>query len=129
MQVVAQGAKLIDVAVTLGPDGDCARHITDASESTKQHGHAIYVGGAVAALHETLPHQFHVRRWALQLKPGLLVAARNGDFTKVLLVVALGVAASVVGQTEGGTLFSLGPEPLTANIRTYSREDIGAENP
>src|SRR5258708_32416333 len=58
----------------------------------------------------------------------MTVAEGNRDLRQILLVVALGVAFSVFRKAESGPLFRLGPQTLAADIGSYTRENLRAQN-
>ncbi len=73
-------------------------------------------------------NQGHVWRRAFQLQAGLFVAGGDRDFDEILLVVALGMAGSVLRQAENGTLFRFRPQAFAGHVSPDSGEDLGAEH-
>src|SRR5579863_616046 len=128
MKLVSQAAKLIDLVVPFGPDGDGAPHVAHAPESAEKHGHALHVFGAVTSLNEPLIDKPHVGRRALQLQPGQFVAEGNGNFRQIVLVVFFGVSDGVLGQAKRGTFLALGPKAFAAYISADTGENLGAED-
>ena len=80
MKLIGKRTQLIDLPVAFGPNRNRSLHVAHMLESPEQHRHVADVLNVVAALHETSRHESHIRRVALKLQAGLLVAERHCDF-------------------------------------------------
>src|ERR1700722_18143044 len=124
MKIVRQGAQLVDVAITFGPDCDGARHVAEASEPAEEHRHAVHVFGTVAALNKPPLDDRHVGRGALQFEPSLLVAHGHRDVREVLPIIAVCATRGIPVQTEDCSFFRLGPKTFPADVGADPSDDL-----
>src|ERR1700686_3515793 len=128
MELIRQRAKLIYVAIALGPNGNGSRHVANASKPAEEQRHAVHVFRTVAPLQKAVTNYRHVGRRTFQFEPSLLVACRHRDFSQVLLVVAFCGASGVFGQAEDGAFFCLRPQALPTDVSANSGEHLGTEH-
>ncbi len=128
MKFVGQHTNLVDIAIALGPNLNCLRHVAKAPEMAEDKGQVLHIIGTVAALNQALTHQLHVGIGKLQLEPGLLVADWHRDLTQVLLEVRLVAALAIFCKAEDGPFFRLGPQTLSADVSSNTAQNLCPEH-
>ena len=127
VEPVAIGDELVDQPVALRPDRDRLVDVAHLAEDPERGDQRRDVGRMVAPLGEPGGRDVEVGIGLLQLDPGDLVAARNGDRLEIRLVFHLVLRPRIADQVEDRVLLALAVEPFAADVGPNAGLDLQAE--